>query len=380
MLRSPALKGVTTHPCKACEIATSHDAMIEPVADLSPESLALFDRVIDVRSPAEFAEDHIPGAINLPVLSNEERAEVGTIYVQDSRFRARRIGAAHIARNVARHLETALAGEPAKFRPLLYCWRGGMRSNAMATILSAIGWRVGVVEGGYRTWRRLVVGALIESDAPLALVRIDGETGAGKTTMLAALARRGVRVIDLEALANHKGSVFGETPGETQPPQKLFESGLFDALRRAGAAPIAVEAESAHIGRITLPRRFWKAMIASPRIALSAPIEARADAILRSYADFIAVPGLVAASVERLRPFHPKERVEDWLALAAAGDWRTLVLSLMREHYDPLYVRGRRRGPAAIATLRYDRLEADDIERAAGAIEELLAAGRGSPR
>lgn len=372
MLRSPAQRGVTKQSCKGCEIATIHGAMIEPVADLSPDSLALYDRVIDVRSPAEFAADHLPGATNLPVLSNEERAEVGTIYVQESRFRARRLGAAYIARNVARHLETALAGEPAKFRPLLYCWRGGMRSNAMATILSGVGWRVGVVEGGYKTWRRLVVRDLFENEGPLKLIRIDGETGTAKTAVLQALARRGVPAIDLEALANHKGSVFGETPGDAQPAQRLFETALYDALRRVGDRPVVVEAESAHIGRLTLPRRFWKAMASSPRIVLTAPIGARADHILLSYGDFIAAPGLVAASVERLRPFHPKERVEEWLALAADGDWRTLVLSLMREHYDPLYARGRKRGDGPIATLTLDRLETDDIEQAAGAIEKLL--------
>lgn len=346
--------------------------MIEPVSDLSPENLALYDLVIDVRSPAEFAEDRLPGAVNLPVLSNEERAEVGTIYVQDSRFRARRIGAAYIARNVARHIESALADKPAKFRPLLYCWRGGMRSNAMATILSAIGWRTGVVVGGYKSWRRLVAGALIESAAPIDLIRIDGETGTGKTAVLQALARRGAAVIDLEALANHKGSVFGETPCAAQPPQKFFESALFDALRRAGAGPIIVEAESAHIGRIALPRRFWKAMAVSPRIAFSAPLAARVDYLVRTYRDFAAAPGRVVASIERLRPFHPKERIEKWLGLAEARDWGALAAALMREHYDPLYERGRKRGSPPVAAIELDRLDADGIERAAEEIETLL--------
>ncbi|MFN3960232.1 MAG: tRNA 2-selenouridine(34) synthase MnmH [Parvularculaceae bacterium] len=345
--------------------------MIEPVTDLSPESLALYDRVIDVRSPAEFAEDRIPGAVNLPVLSNEERAEVGTIYVQDSRFRARRIGAAYIARNVARHLETALSDAPAKFRPLLYCWRGGMRSEAMATILSRIGWRVGVVEGGYKSWRRQVVAALFESGAPINLIRLDGETGTAKTAALAALAGAGVPVIDLEAMAQHKGSVFGAAPGAAQPPQKLFETALHDALRRAGAGPIIVEAESAHIGRLTLPRRFWKAMTASPRIVVTAPLEARVDYLLAAYRDLIAAPGAVEAAILRLKPFHAKERIEAWLAAAEAGDWRGLALSLMREHYDPLYARARKRGVPPIATIRLNRLEADDIDRAAAEILRL---------
>jgi tRNA 2-selenouridine synthase len=351
--------------------------MIEPVADLSPESLALYDRVIDVRSPAEFAEDHLPGAVNLPVLSDEERAEVGTVYVQDSRFRARRLGAALIARNVARHLETALAGEPAKFRPLVYCWRGGMRSNAMATILSAIGWRTGVVEGGYRTWRRMVVDALFTSDVPIPFMRLDGATGSGKTAVLRAALRAGAQAIDLEALANHKGSVFGAAPGSAQPPQKLFESALFDALRRTDSArSILVEAESAHIGRITLPRRVWKAMASSPRIELSAPPAARAVHIVSSYADFIASGDAVTASIDRLRPFHAKERIEEWQALAAAQDWRTLAAALMEHHYDPLYARGRKRGTAPVATVTIDLLNTEEIERAAGEIARLFVSGR----
>ncbi|MDZ7628122.1 MAG: tRNA 2-selenouridine(34) synthase MnmH [Parvularculaceae bacterium] len=352
--------------------------MIEAVTDLSPESLSLYDLVIDVRSPAEFAEDHLPGAINLPVLSNEERAAVGTIYVQDSRFRARRLGAAHVARNVARHLEEALADKPAKFRPLLYCWRGGMRSNAMATILSAVGWRCGVVAGGYKTWRRMVVEALFIGQTPIPFVRLDGATGSGKTAVLRAAALAGAQTIDLEALANHKGSVFGAAPGSVQPPQKLFESALFDALRRIdGARPILVEAESAHIGRITLPRCVWTAMAASPRIELTAPLDARTDYTLAAYREFIAAPGAVAAAIEKLRPFHAKERIDDWLALAAAQDWKALTRALMEEHYDPLYARGRKRGAAPAATVRLDRLDTEEFERAAREVVEI--ADRGAP-
>ncbi|HBK92815.1 MAG TPA: tRNA 2-selenouridine(34) synthase MnmH [Parvularcula sp.] len=346
--------------------------MIEPVADLSPETLSRYDCVIDVRSPAEFAEDHLPDAINMPVLSNEERAEVGTIYVRDSRFRARRLGAALIARNVARHLENALSEKPAKFRPLLYCWRGGMRSHAMATILSAIGWRTGVVEGGYKSWRRMVVDALFTSVDAISFLRLDGATGSGKTAVLRAAMRAGAQAIDLEALAHHKGSVFGAAPGSAQPPQKLFESRLFNALRHMdGARPILVEAESAHIGRITLPRRVWKAMAASPCVVLAAPQAARADQIVHAYRDFIAAPGAVATAIDRLRPFHPKERIAEWQALAAAEDWRALAAALMALHYDPLYARARRRGPAPVATVKIDRLDSDEIERAAALIVDL---------
>lgn len=341
--------------------------MIETVPDIALSALAPYDTIIDVRSPAEFAQDHIPGAINLPVLSNEERAEVGTIYVQDSRFLARRIGAACVARNVARHLETALADRDAKFRPLLYCWRGGMRSNAMATILSQIGWRTGVLSGGYKTWRRAVVAALFDDPAPIDLVLIDGETGAAKTEILGRMTPFGVQTIDLEGLAAHKGSVFGADIGRAQPPQKLFESRLFDRLRRYDAAvPIVVEAESSKIGRLNIPKRLWLSMRAAPRLTIRAGIAARAAYLVRAYADFIDAPGEIDRAIDRLRPFHEKETIEAWLALSGDKRHRALAEALMREHYDPLYERSRRRsGKNPVGAVTLENLESDDLNRAA---------------
>lgn len=341
--------------------------MIEAISDIAPETLALHSAIIDVRSPAEFAEDHIPGAINLPVLSNTERAEVGTIYVQDSRFKARRVGAAYVARNVASHLETALAGMDAKFRPLIYCWRGGMRSNAMATILSQIGWRVGVLGGGYKTWRRAVVASLFDDAAPLNIVLIDGETGSAKTEILNRLGALGVQAIDLEGLAAHRGSVFGADAARAQPPQKTFESHLFDLIRRFDLArPIAVEAESSRVGRINIPNRLWSAMRAAPRIHIRAEAAARAGYLPRAYVDLIEVPGGVSRAIERLRPFHAKETIEEWLKLADDRRFPALAEQLMREHYDPLYERARKRDarpPVAVVTL--ESLENANIDKAA---------------
>ncbi len=348
--------------------------MIEEVDDISPNSLTLHSAIIDVRSPAEFAEDHIPGALNLPVLSNEQRAEVGAIYVQDSRFRARRIGAAYVARNVAAHLDAALADRDAKFRPLIYCWRGGMRSNAMATILSQIGWRVGVLTGGYKTWRRAVVSALSDDPSPINLVLIDGQTGSAKTEILRRLSTIGVQTIDLEGLAAHKGSVFGEQSARDQPAQKLFESHLFERWRSLDPhRPIVVEAESNRIGRIGVPKRFWTAMRAAPRIAVEASAETRADYLTRAYADFIATPGALASSVDRLRPFHSKEAIEAWQALAALGRYAALALALMHDHYDPLYERSRKRDDRKpIGAVRAENLSDEGIESAAIRVAEMI--------
>lgn len=244
---------------------------LEFTEDASTAALSRFDMIIDVRSPGEFAEDHLPGAVNLPVLSDAERAQVGTVYVQQSRFTARRLGAAHVARNVAHHLETALADRPGGFRPLVYCWRGGMRSNAMATILSQVGWRTTVLSGGYRTYRRLVVARLYDGELPLDFVLLDGQTGAGKTEILGRLAGLGLQTLDLESLAAHRGSLFGALAGRAQPSQKLFESRLLAALD--GFEPgrlVVAEAESSKIGDRMVPPALWSRLALAPRIELAA--------------------------------------------------------------------------------------------------------------
>src|SRR6185436_4475150 len=207
-------------------------------------SLARFEAIIDVRSPAEFAEDHVPGAENLPVLDDAERAQIGTIYVQESRFKARRLGAALVARNIARHLENALSDRPGGFRPLVYCWRGGQRSNAMATVLDQVGWPTTVLAGGYRTYRRHVQRRLYEEGHALEVILLSGPTGCGKTALLGRLAGRDVQILDLEGLAEHRGSLLGGFPGREQPSQKMFESRLLRALD--GLDPgraVVVEAE-----------------------------------------------------------------------------------------------------------------------------------------
>ena len=244
-----------------------------------------YDTVIDVRSPSEFAEDHIPGAINLPALSDAERAEVGTIYVQSSAFRAKKIGAAMVARNAASHLDGPLAQKDGAWRPLIYCWRGGQRSGSFASILSQIGWRAETIEGGYRSYRRLVVAALYDTPLPHRLMLIEGGTGTAKTRLLHHLARTGAQVLDLEGLAQHRGSLFGAVDGG-QPHQKMFETRLAQALAPLDPAQVTwVEAESSKIGDITLPPALWAAMLAAPRVEIAAPLAARADFLCRAYDD-----------------------------------------------------------------------------------------------
>jgi tRNA 2-selenouridine synthase len=341
-------------------------------------SLARYDMIIDVRSPGEFAEDHIPGAVNLPVLDDEERAKVGTIYVQESRFLARRVGAAIVAGNISRHLETALADQPADFKPLVYCWRGGQRSNAMATVLAQVGWRTIVLTGGYRTYRRWVQKRLYEEELGLKLVLLDGGTGCGKTEILKRAAALGVQTVDLEALARHRGSLFGAM-AEPQPAQKWFESSLlrlFDGMDRK--RPVLVEAESSKVGNRTLPPALWQAMLEAPRIELSAPLAARAAYLVRSYPDVIADRELLYSVLSRLAVYPGRKRLAAWSELADAGQFHELVSEVVERHYDPSYAQSSRRDQREmLATVELGSLDDADQEAAARRIAEIMRAAFG---
>ncbi len=333
-----------------------------------------FDAIIDARSPSEFAEDHLPGAINLPVLDDMQRAEVGTIYKQQSPFQARKIGGALAAANVARHVAGPLAGHGGGWRPLVYCWRGGQRSGAFATILAQIGWRTARLAGGWKTWRALVLEQVERNGPASPVVVLDGNTGAAKTDILHRLAARGVQVIDLEGLANHRGSLFGAMQGG-QPAQKLFETRL--AMVLAGldpARPVVVEAESSRIGGRALPRAMWRAICEAPRLRLSVPVEARAAYTARAYADAVAEPGRVEATVAQLAPLHPAELIEAWRAMAQRGEWATLAEGLMRHHYDPRYEKHRaRHADHERAVIAVEQLDEPGLERAAARVEAAVA-------
>jgi tRNA 2-selenouridine synthase len=298
-----------------------------------------FDEIIDVRSPSEYAEDHLPGAINLPVLSDAERARVGTIYVQQDRFLARKVGAALVARNAARHLETTLADRDGGYRPLVYCWRGGQRSGSFTGILQQIGWRADTVEGGYRSYRRLISGALYDTAFPARLVLIDGGTGTAKTRLLGHLADQGAQILDLEDLAAHRGSVFGSM-AQPQPAQKWFESLLADQVTRLDPArSVFVEAESTRIGRINLPPALAVAMKAAQAVRITAPLSARVGHLMMEYAELCTDQAQIEGILNRLIRFHGHETVADWREMAAKGEHAALVEALITQHYDPRYIR-----------------------------------------
>ncbi len=310
-----------------------------PTPDLA--RLHEFDTVIDVRSPAEFAEDHIPGAINCPVLSDEERVTVGTMHQQDSAFAAKRHGAALVAANVSRHLLQHFAEKPKDWRPLIYCWRGGNRSGAMTTIFQKIGWKAQQLDGGYKTYRRLVIDRLATLPLAFRYVVVCGVTGSGKSRLLRALAAASAQVLDLEDLAKHKGSVLGHDPVEPQPSQKMFESLVLDALEHFDpACPVFVEAESKKVGAVQVPDALMRTMRASPCIRVEATEEQRVALLLEEYEHFLRDPARLVRQLDCLIDLHGHEIVNRWKEQVATRDWQAHVRDLLVTHYDPAYLRG----------------------------------------
>ncbi len=327
------------------------------------DDLPAFDTVIDVRSPSEYALDHVPGAINCPVLDDAERALVGTTYAQVSAFEARKIGGALVARRIAEHLEARFRDQPRSWRPLVYCWRGGLRSGSLVTWMRMVGWDAQQLQGGYKSWRRHVVERLAALAPQLPLRVLAGPTGSAKTRVLGALSAAGEQVLDLERLAAHRGSVLGALPGVEQPSQKAFETQLVHAIGGFDLSrPVWVEAESRRIGRLTLPEPLLLRLRASPVVEIAATHEARLAYLLRDYAWFADDPERLAAQLGALHGLLSNETLARWQGWARARELAPLFSALMQEHYDPLYARSQGQNFERLREAR--RVETDDLSDA----------------
>jgi tRNA 2-selenouridine synthase len=336
-------------------------------------ALTGFDALLDARTPTEYAQDHIPDALSTPVLSDSERGEVGTLYKQVSPFEAKKVGGALVARNVAAVIERHFRDKPKDWRPLVYCWRGGKRSGAMAHILREIGWNAATLEGGYRAYRRWVVAELERLPERLMFTVVHGPTGSGKSRLLGALADAGAQVLDLEALAAHRGSVLGNLPGRPQPSQKMFESLLRRDLARFSAArPVFVEGESKKIGQLQVPEALIARMRGSRCVALEAGVETRVSLLLDEYRHFTADRAALDAQLDCLVALHGREKIAAWKSLAGEGRWREFVARLLAEHYDPAYRRSSMHNFKQLAEAERLRIEAP--ESFAGVAASLLRA------
>ncbi len=302
--------------------------------------LAQFDTVIDARSESEFAEDHLPGAVNWPTLNDAERALVGTEYKQVSAFDARKHGAVLAARNIASHIEREAQQRPQSWKPLVYCWRGGQRSGSLGTVLGAIGFTVQVMEGGYREFRRVVLAELQTLPEQLQFHVLGGRTGSAKSRLLQALQHEGAQVLDLEALAAHRGSVLGPLPGQPQPSQKSFETAVWQALRGFDTErPVFAESESRTIGRLRVPESLLERLRASACTAVQMPVASRVAFLLEDYAHFLGDPDIFCSRLDVLRPVQGNTVIESWQERARAGHWAEVVQELLVQHYDPVYDR-----------------------------------------
>lgn len=332
-------------------------------AEILPR-LDQFDSIIDTRSPAEFAEDHLPGAINCPVLNDEERKRVGTLYKQVNSFAAKKVGAAIVARNIAQHIDTCFADKGHDWKPLVYCWRGGNRSGAMAHILARIGWPAVQLDGGYKAYRRHVNDALAELPLRFSYRVVCGPTGSGKSRLLQAMAAAGAQVLDLEQLAAHRGSVLGNLPSQAQPTQKQFESRIWQTLRLFDPDRVVyVESESKKVGNVRVPDALMETMRASPCIALDLPQAKRVQLLMHEYAHFITDPASLNTQLDCLTHLYGREKITGWQALATGGEIETLVDALLRNHYDPAYLRSIQRNFSQIA--QAPTVSLDDISTSA---------------
>jgi len=298
-----------------------------------------FDCIIDARSESEYALDHIPGAINCPVLNDEERIRIGTMYKQVNAFEAKKIGATLVAKNIARHIETLWVDKPREWKPLIYCWRGGNRSGSLAHILAKIGWPAIQLDGGYKAYRAHVSAALAETPA-LEFRVVCGTTGSGKSRLLEVLDSIGAQVLDLEQLAAHRGSVLGNLPSCPQPSQKMFESTIWQKLRKFDPAlPVFVESESKKVGQLRVPDALMEKMRRSPCVSLSLSRPNRVRLLMEDYHHFTDSPQMLNAQLDCLVKLHGREKIDSWHAMANSGEMPSLVDQLLVEHYDPAYLR-----------------------------------------
>ncbi len=330
------------------------------------QAFSAFDDILDVRSPAEYADDHFPGAISVPVLNDEERARIGTLYKQVSPFAAKKLGAALIAKNIALHLEEKFSDRPKSWRPLVYCWRGGMRSGAMAHILAQVGWNTAQLEGGYKNYRRHVLIELETLPVQFNFCVISGGTGSGKSHLLQVLAEQGAQVLDLELLAQHRGSLLGRLPEQAQPSQKTFETRVWSILRTfSPERPVYIEAESSKVGVLSLPPVLVERMRASTGVRIEAPLEARVKFLLEDYAYFLDNPVLLTERLPLLVEIHGREVIGRWCEMAHQGKWESLVSELLTRHYDPAYKRSSVVGLDKSDVLRLKALDNSSLHKVA---------------
>lgn len=327
-----------------------------------------FDTIIDARSEDEYALDRLPGAVNWPTLGNAERHEVGALYKQVNPFEARKRGAAIAARNIAQHITRDVMDKPRQWRPLTYCWRGGQRSGSLSLVLGQIGFRVTIIEGGYKAFRAAIVADTARLAEAMDFRVVCGTTGSGKTRLLHALQRCGAQVLDLEALAVHRSSVLGAVPGQPQPSQKAFDTRVWDCLRRFDPArPVYVESESRKVGNVAVPEVLMGAIRRGTCLNLVLEDAERVRLLLEDYEYFVHHPETFCLRLDVLTEIRGKAAVDAWKDKVAGGRLADVVQDLLTQHYDPVYLQSMGRN-----FVQYPQATVlQPVDRTSGAMDEI---------
>lgn len=295
--------------------------------------------LIDVRTPLEYEEDHIPGAVNVPLLTNVERVEIGTLYKQTGPFEARKRALELVAHRFPAMV--ASIGETAGSRPILvYCWRGGLRSKTMVSILDLTGYPAYQLIGGYKAYRAAVTAYFEPFIPPGPLVVIHGMTGIGKTTLLHRLGNT-FSVLDLEGMASHRGSAFGSVGLRQTLSQKRFESLLWHGFRTVPAqSPIIIEGESRRIGKVSLPGNMYEVMQQSAKIWCEASLDTRVMRLIEEYGR-PEYREEMAAALLRIRKKLGGVKYEEIAGFLDRGEMEPFMKALMTEYYDKVYYKVR---------------------------------------
>ena len=316
--------------------------------------------VVDARSEREYVDDHLPGAINLPVVVDNEYAEVGTVHRGDP-HRAYLIGVSYALRNIAAAIDDLVVRYPKNSRMLVYCFRGGKRSKLWFDALSTIGYNVDRLPGGWKAYRAWVRSELEQLPGTFNYKVLGGPTGCGKTRLLNALEQVGAQVLDLEGLARHRGSLIGGIPGVAQPSQKWFDSLLLDKLRRFNPSlPVWIEAESKKIGKIELPAGLVEAMRRSPLFSVQAAMPERVNLWREDYSHLCENPRGMVERLHNLRPLVGGEEFSYWEQLASESRVDELFQRLMEAHYDPAYARSLTKNYAEVEAS--NRIDLDSLD------------------
>ena len=324
------------------QFISAQDAIARMAAPLGAPGA--FSTIIDARSEDEFALDHLPGAVNWPSLNNQERILVGTMYKQVSAFEAQKHGAALVAANIARHIQRDVLSLPRTWQPLIYCWRGGKRSGSLAMVLGQIGFKIQLIEGGYKAFRAALIASMPELVAPIQWRVVCGPTGSGKTRLLHALSAEGAQVLDLEALANHRSSVLGHIPGSPQPSQKHFDTLVWSALKSFDTSrPVYVESESRTVGNLSVPEVLMLSMRKSACLDLRLSDDERVGLLMEDYDFFVKDPDYFCKRLDALVDRRGRAGVEAWKVQVMAGHCEPVVRELLTLHYDPGYAESTRR-------------------------------------